>query len=267
MSTFKSLMDLNGRSALVTGASGFLGAVICDTLAELGSNLILVDMDFKKLAILTEELREKWNVSVIPFTCNLENPNERDDLIKNVHMLSSGLNIIVNNASFVGTSNLTGWATTFEEQGSMIWGKVLEVNLTSVFDICQKLTTTLKKSGNGSIINIGSIYGELGPDWRLYEGLDMGNPAAYSAAKGGLLQLTRWLATTVAPDIRVNAISPGGIIRNHKEVFIDRYSSKVPLRRMATENDIRGAIGYLASDLSRYVTGENIHVDGGFNVW
>lgn len=95
----------------------------------------------------------------------------------------------------------------------------------------------------------------------------MSNPAAYSASKGGLIQFTRWLATTIAPDIRVNAISPGGIFRNQPEVFVKRYEAKTPLGRMATEDDFRGVVAFLASDMSRYVTGQNLVMDGGWGVW
>ena len=118
-----------------------------------------------------------------------------------------------------------------------------------------------------NIINISSIYGVYAPDWNLYSGTLMSNPAGYSVSKGGLLQLTRWLATTIAPNVRVNAISPGGIFRNQPESFIKSYEGKTPLGRMATEDDFRGAVAYLASDLSKYVTGHNLLVDGGWGVW
>lgn len=95
----------------------------------------------------------------------------------------------------------------------------------------------------------------------------MGNPAAYAASKGGLVQLTRWLATTLAPQVRVNSISPGGVFRNQPASFVERYKARTPLRRMATEDDFRGAIAYLTSDLSAYVTGQNLAVDGGWGVW
>ncbi len=101
----------------------------------------------------------------------------------------------------------------------------------------------------------------------MYKGTEMGNPAAYSASKGGLIQLTRWLATTIAPDVRVNSISPGGVFRNQPKQFVDRYEKRTPLGRMATEEDFKGIIAYLASDLSKYVTGQNIDVDGGWGVW
>jgi len=129
------------------------------------------------------------------------------------------------------------------------------------------LTPLLRNSGTGSVINIASIYGMLGPDYSLYEGTAMGNPAAYAASKGGLIQLSRWLATTLAPAIRVNTITPGGVFRNQPDVFVERYKSRTPLGRMATEDDFRGAIAYLASDMSAYVTGQNLMVDGGWGAW
>ena len=129
------------------------------------------------------------------------------------------------------------------------------------------MTPLLKAAKSGCIVNIASIYGMYGPDWGLYEGTSMSNPAAYAASKGGLIQLTRWLATTVAPDIRVNSISPGGIFRGQPEEFVNRYKDRTPLGRMANEEDFRGAIAYLSSDLSQYVTGINLPIDGGWGVW
>jgi len=127
--------------------------------------------------------------------------------------------------------------------------------------------STLLRESHGNIINIGSIYGEYAPDWSLYEGTTMSNPAAYGAAKGGLIQLTKWLATTLAPDVRVNSISPGGIERGQAKKFVDRYKSRTPLKRMACEDDFRGVIAFLASNMSSYVTGQNIRVDGGWGIW
>lgn len=146
------------------------------------------------------------------------------------------------------------------------WRRAIEVNLTAVFHLCQGLAPLLRNSEGGSIINIGSIYGSLAPDWGLYAGTEMGNPAAYGVSKAGLMQLTRWLSSTLAPDIRVNAISPGGIYRNQPQEFVDRYEKKTPLKRMATEDDIRGAVALLSSDLSCYITGQVLCIDGGFGI-
>ena len=125
----------------------------------------------------------------------------------------------------------------------------------------------LRASGHGSIIHISSLYGVVGPDMRLYEDTAMGNPAAYGASKGGLIQLNRWLSTVLAPEIRVNAISPGGLWRGQPEAFVGRYVARTPLGRMGTEEDFKGAAAFLASDASAYITGQNLVVDGGFTAW
>lgn len=197
----------------------------------------------------------------------MEQQNQRAELVDWLKSSNEGLNILINNAAFVGTSELQGWAVPFEEQTVDTWRRALEVNLTAVFDLCQGLTPMLRDAEGASIINIASIYGQYGPDWSLYEGTNMSNPAAYGASKGGLIQLSRWLATTIAPHVRVNAISPGGIFRNQPKKFVPRYEARTPLARMATEDDFRGAIVYLASDLSKYVTGQILAVDGGWGVW
>lgn len=260
------LLKMQGRSAMVTGASGALGRVFSETLAEMGFDLLLVDRDGLALKGLAEELSEFWAVKVDLFECDLEDSDARLGLIESIQDRSS-LDVLVNNAAFVGDSNLEGWATPFEQQSLDTWRRALEVNLTAPFSLTQGLMPLLNRSPAASIINIGSIYGFLGPDWRLYEGTSMSNPAAYSSSKGGLIQLTRWLSTTLGPKIRVNCISPGGIARGQAVKFTDRYTARTPLGRMATEDDFRGAIAYFASDLSRYVTGQNLCVDGGWSVW
>ncbi len=267
MSTIKELMNLTGRRALITGATGGLGKVMADTLAELGADLVLVDRPGSDFETLAATLIEKWGVNVEHYVCDLELQEQRAELIALLKKSDKGLNILINNAAFTGTSDLQGWAVPFEEQTIETWRRALEVNLTAIFDFCQGLTFLLKVAEGASIINIASIYGMYGPDWSLYEGTNMSNPAAYNASKGGLLQFTRWLATTIAPSVRVNAISPGGVFRNQPEGFVQRYEAKTPLGRMATEDDFRGIIAFLASDLSKYVTGQNHLVDGGWGVW
>jgi NAD(P)-dependent dehydrogenase (short-subunit alcohol dehydrogenase family) len=266
MTTLNELMKLKGRRALITGACGSLGRVMAQTLAELGAELVLLDNDDKALAELASKILVDWGVDSIIRNCDLESQVARDGLI--VDLLQEGhLDILINNAAFVGTSSLKGWAVPFAEQSIETWRRAIEVNLISAFHLCQGLAPLIRATGKGSIINIGSIYGEFGPDWGLYKGTLMCNPAAYGASKGGLLQLTRWLATTMAPNVRVNAISPGGIIRDQVNEFVERYEARTPLGRMATEDDFKGAVAFLASDMSAYMTGQNLLVDGGWGVW
>ena len=267
MTTVTELMKLAGRQALITGAAGHIGRVIAETLAELGANLLLVDRPNANYGLLVQKLERQWKVKVQTFGCDLEVQANRDRLIESVRQQEAGLDVLVNNAAFVGTSDLQGWVTDFEQQSVETWRRVMEVNLTAAFDLVKGLAPLLKQSNGGSIINIGSTYAFYGPDYSLYEGTAMGNPAAYAASKGGLMQLTRWLATSLAPQVRVNAISPGGVFRNQPASFVERYQARTPLRRMAIEDDLRGAIAYLSSDLSGYVTGQNLAVDGGWGIW
>lgn len=267
MSTLRDLMDLHGRRALITGATGGIGRIMAATLAELGADLLLIDRPNSPFTEVTEDIIRRWGVMVDCIVCDLEQESQRAELIHGIANTPQELNILINNAAFVGTSDLHGWSVPFQKQTVDTWRRALEVNLSAVFDLCKGLAPVLAQSAGASVINVASIYGYLGPDWRLYDGTTMANPAAYAASKGGLIQFTRWLATTLAPAVRVNAISPGGVYRGQPEEFVQRYASRTPLGRMATEDDFRGTVAFLASDLSRYMTGQNLKVDGGWGIW
>ena len=252
---------------LITGASGHLGRIASETFAEIGYDLILTDLKATGLVGLAAGIRRKWGSQVLCLPCNLGRETERLRLIRRIKADGHGLACLLNNAALVGSSGAGGWAVPFARQSLKTWRQALEVNLTAPFHLSQALAEELGRARGGTIINIASIYGEVGPDWRLYEGTSMGNPAAYAASKGGLIQLTRYLATTLAPKIRVNAISPGGIFRGQEKTFTKKYCSRVPMKRMATEGDFRGALVYLASELSSYVTGQILNIDGGWTSW
>lgn len=264
MANLQELMNLTGRRAMITGATGGIGHKMAEAIAELGGNLVLVDRPGSDYSVVVQSVAETGAVEVDCYDCDLEDGDSRVQLVEKLLTEEGNLDILINNAAFVGTSGLTGWVTTFEEQSVETWRRAVEVNLTAAFDLSKGLYPKIKQSGHGSIINVASIYGVSGPDYSLYEGTTMGNPAAYAASKGGLLQLTRWLATTLAPGVRVNAISPGGVFRNQPKAFVERYTRRTPLQRMAVEDDFKGVTAFLASDLSEYVTGQNMVVDGGW---
>ena len=264
MKTIKELMDLHERVALVTGGGGHIGSVLCEGLAELGAAVVVLDVAQESSHSVASRISSDYGVEAYPLVVDLTDERSVRQVPDAVLARFGRLDILVNCASLVGSSNLKGWAVPLLDQGADAWRLALEVNLTAPFLLVQASAKALAKSGHGSVINIASIYGLVGPDMRLYEDTPLGNPAAYAASKGGLLQLTRWLATVLAPDIRVNAVTPGGVWRNQPEAFHARYVASTPLRRMATEDDLKGAVAYLASDLSAYVTGGNIVVDGGF---
>lgn len=261
------LTDLTGRVALVTGAAGHLGRVLTETMAELGASLAVLDLEARDCEGLADVLMRDFRIGALPLAVDLTDDVQVRAVPSAVIERFGRLDVLVNCAAMVNTVNLSGWIAPFAEQGLEPWRRALETNLTAPFVLTQACVAALGESGHGSIVNVGSMYGLIGPDMRLYEGTEMGNAAAYAASKGGLLQFTRWLATVLAPEIRVNSISPGGIWRNQPENFSRRFRARTPLGRMGTEEDIKGALAYLATDLSAYVTGQNIVVDGGFTAW
>ncbi|MDO9541795.1 MAG: SDR family oxidoreductase [Kiritimatiellia bacterium] len=263
MRTIAKLMNLSGRKALITGGAGHIGRLTAETLLELGARVALVDLD----ANACKAGAKRMGNETLAFPCDLADEKAIRRVVRTATARMKGLDILVHCAAYVGTTKAAGWAVPFEEQTVAAWDMAMRVNLTAAFVMAQETQSALAASGHGSIILFSSTYGMVGPDMNLYENTKMANPAGYNASKGGLLQMMRYLATVMAPKIRVNAISPGGVWRNQPKVFKTRYEKRTPLKRMASEEDIKGAVAYLAGDLSAYVTGHNLVVDGGWTAW
>jgi NAD(P)-dependent dehydrogenase (short-subunit alcohol dehydrogenase family) len=257
---------MDGRVSLVIGGAGHIGSVAASGLAELGSNLAIVDINEDRVRAVADEIRQAHGVEVLEIVADLESEDEVRSIPTTVNQQFGRIDVLVHLAAIVNPE-LGGWTTRFEDQSVTQWRRGIEINLTSAFLLAQGCVESLRKSPNGSMIFFGSTYGIVGPDWSIYEGTDMGNAAGYAASKGGIIQLTRWLATTLAPQVRVNTLSPGGVYRDHLEVFRNAYANKTPLKRMATEEDYKAGVAFLASDMSRYVTGHNLVIDGGWTAW
>lgn len=261
------LLDMTGRAVLITGGAGHVGRTAAATFAELGASVAVLDLEIERCEHLCRTISGEFGSQAIAIACDLEQADDIPAAVEAAHTTLGRLDTVVNCAAFVGTSDIEGWIGDLSEQTDAAFARALAVNVGAPFALSRAAAPALAESPGGSIINLSSIYGLVGPDMRLYEDLSMGNPAGYAASKGGLEQLTRWLATVLAPHVRVNAIAPGGIARDQPAAFQDRYVARTPMGRMATEDDLRGAFAYLGSDLSRYVTGQTIVVDGGWTTW
>ena len=260
------LMDLSGRQALVAGGAGHIALAIEDAFVELGARVAVVDLDPAACRERAARLSQQRSGSAIPVACDLADEAQTRQAVRTAVQELGGLDILVHCAAYTeGAAG--GWTGPLDRQTVEAWDAALRVNLTSAFVLAQEGRAALERSGHGSVIFFGSIYSLVGPDARLYTDTPLANPVAYGVSKGGVLQLARYLATLLAPRVRVNAISPGGVWRHPPKAFEERYVSRTPLGRMCTEEDLKGAVAYLASDLSAYMTGQNLVLDGGWTVW
>ena len=275
MSSIFDLFDLTGRVAIVTGGAGLLGREFCKTLAEAGASVLVADLDGDAAAAVADSLtRAGYRAQSRPTDVTSE------DSVKG--MVSAALeafgrlDVLVNSAALdpkVGQDSLTpnSLSPAFEDYPLALWQRALEVNLTGAMLCCQAAVRPMLAQGSGVIINIASIYGITPPDQRLYQREGQPpqyKPAYYTVTKAGLLGLTRYLAACYGEKgIRVNALTPGGVFNSHDDEFVRRYSARAILGRMAEKDEMNGALLFLASDASRYMTGANLVVDGGWTVW
>jgi NAD(P)-dependent dehydrogenase (short-subunit alcohol dehydrogenase family) len=267
MRSLSTLMSLEGRSALVTGGAGHIALAVSQSLVELGARVAVLDLDAGACSRRAAELNELRAGAAIAVPCDLSDEQMTRQAARQAIEHFGGLDILIHCAGYVGTTQLPGWMEPFAGQTVAAWDSAMRVNLTSAFVLVQEVHQALARSGRGSVIFFLSTYGIVAPDFSLYAGTSMGGAAGYGASKGGLLQLMRYLASILAPQVRVNAITPGGVSRGQPEIFQQRYRDRTPLKRMAMEEDFKGAVAYLAGDLSAYVTGHNLVVDGGWTAW
>jgi NAD(P)-dependent dehydrogenase (short-subunit alcohol dehydrogenase family) len=264
MKKLQELFDLKGKTAFVTGGAGYLGKAICETLAELGANLVIASRDGEKCKAYAAEVAEKFSIQALGIGLDITNIESIKSGLTAAEEMFGGIDILVNDA-WSGNKN------TFESISYDDWLYDINVCLNGVFFTIKEATPYLKKS-QGIILNIASMYGHVSPDYRLYDGDKYANPPSYGSAKAGVLQLTKYLSSFLAPDkIRVNAISPGpfpfpNVIAENPE-FMKRLSDKNIMGRIGTPDDLKGAVALLCTDASKFMTGQNVCVDGGWAVW
>jgi NAD(P)-dependent dehydrogenase (short-subunit alcohol dehydrogenase family) len=259
------LFSLEDRVAVVTGGLGQLGRQFTAALGSAGARVVVLDQRQPPEADTERRLHVRADVT---------DRASLEEAIARVEKRWGSPHILVNNAALDSPPDAPAGANgRFEDYPVASWRRVLDVNVTGVFLCCQVIGGRLAAAGRGSVINIASIYGLVSPDQRVYEyrrqaGEDFFKPAAYAASKSALLNLTRYLATYWAPDnVRVNTVSFAGVFNNQDPAFLQEYTRRVPLGRMAREDEYNGAILFLASDASSYMTGANLVLDGGYTAW
>lgn len=257
----RDLFSLEGRVTLVTGGAGRYGRQISLALVEAGAIVIVASRDLARCEHFAAELRAagyKAEARVLDLTSE----GSVRALAEDVHATWKRLDVLFNAAAAVSTGAPDRYPTSE-------WARVMDCNATGLYRSCLVFGTMMAEQGGGSIVNVGSIYGVVSPDFRIYEGhTEMTSPPSYGFAKAGMAQLTRYLAVYFGGrGVRVNCISPGGLYSAAMPAaFVARYRARTALARMAGTNDIKGAAVFLASDASAYVTGQNLLIDGGFTL-
>ena len=265
--------SLKGKTAVITGGAGILGKHFSEGLASCGSHVVVVDLNKNEAEILASDLTRRYGQQCISIVCDVSEPASVNSMVDEVVKQFGDIHVLHNNAASK-SSDLEAFFAPFEEYTLDQWREVTKVNLDGMFLVAQAVGKKMvEQNRGGSIIQTASIYGVLGPDPRVYEnssylGRTLNTPAVYSASKAAVIGLTKYLATYWADkNIRVNCITPGGAESGQNDTFKEKYSNRVPLGRRAQAEEMVGALLYLASDASSYVTGQNIIIDGGLSAW
>jgi len=272
MNDIPELFKLDGRVAVVTGGAGLLGEEFCRTLAGAGAAVVIADINTAAAEGQARTLKEN-GLDALAVHTDVTDSKSVQQMVEVTLKTFGQLDILVNNAVLDPKFDPQhgGHTNSFEDYPLEAWNQALAVNLTGMFLCCQSAVRPMLDQGQGVIINLSSIYGLTGPDQRLYARpgqLTQYKPVYYSVTKSGVIGLTRYLATYYSgKNIRVNTLSPGGVYNEHDENFVKAYSAKTVLGRMAQKDDMNGALLYLASDASAYMTGTNLVVDGGWSTW
>ena len=274
--TSRDLFDLSGRVAVITGGAGMLGLQHAAAVAEAGGRVVLVD-----LADETEQrasaLAGEHDVEVIGVQADITDQADVDAMVNHVMKAFGRIDILINNAALTvkDGGSRSRYFAPFEDYPLDLWNEALRVNLTGAFLCCQAVGRVMLSQQSGVVLNIASDVGTISPDHRIYEnvvsphsGQPFNTPIAYATTKAGLINFTRYLATYWATrGIRVNCLSPGGVYAGHDPQFVENVTSRIPLARMAHKDEYKGAVLFLVSDASSYMTGANLIVDGGRTAW
>lgn len=264
-----SRFDLTGRVAVVTGALGKLGPVFSEALLAAGATVVGLDREDAPPSSALEALARSFEKRLLLLPADVRDRASLERARARVVAEVGMPDILVNNAGIDAPPG-SGGSARIEDVPADVFLGILEVNVVGAFQVTQVLGPAMVAAGRGSVINIGSLYASVSPDARFYDHLEPPflKPPAYGASKAALVNLTRYLATLWGPrGVRVNALSPGGVLGGQDADFRRKFEARVPLGRMAAPADLGGPLVFLASDASAYVTGAELRVDGGFTAW
>ena len=263
--------DIKNKNIVLTGSSGRLGKQYANFLSEAGANMILIDIDAKSNSKLAGELKRKYHTNSNSYICDITKKNDIANISKSIIKEYPVIDGLINNAgfttSFAKKEKKKSYTSSFEDFPIELWNQTLDVNLTGTFLCCQEFGKQMAKKKNGSIINIASHYGLIAPDQRIYGNSGLNLPISYATSKSGILNFTRYLASYWrGKNVRVNTLTPGGVLdkKLQSKDFIKKYSEKTILNRLANADEYNGAILFLISDASSYMTGSNLIIDGGW---
>ncbi len=270
---YAKMFSLAGKSAIVTGGAGILGRRCCEALAQAGANVAIVDIDGAGARKLSQKLRDDYPVKTAAILCDVSKPAQVSRMVKAAVRALGPIHILHNNAASK-SKELERFFETFENYSLSEWRNIMSVNIDGMFLVAQAVgRQMIQQRSGGSVVQTASIYGLLAPDPRIYEGSHylkraINTPAVYTASKASVIGLTRHLAVLWAEHgIRVNTLTPGGVESGQNDIFKRNYSKRIPMGRMAKPHEMAGALIYLASEASSYVTGQNLVVDGGLSAW
>ncbi len=260
-------MVLKKKIGIVTGGAGFLGLEHVLALGEIETHVIIIDNNLKNIEKAKKFLKNK-QLSYEFFLVDICNEKKLKSIAKKIIKKYRNINYLINNASIDYVPRSKSKVLNFENFNKNIWKKEIDIGLTGSF-LCSKIFgTEMKKNGGGVIINVASDLSVIAPNQSLYSHLNFTKPITYSVIKHGIIGLTKYLATYWAKDkIRVNALSPGGVVNNQDLKFKKKIKKLIPMARMAKKHEYRGAIKFLCSEDSSYMTGHNLIIDGGRSVW
>lgn len=269
------LFSLRDKVAVVTGALGLIGNHHCYALAEAGAHVVATDLNEATCSSFAAELTSSTKVESIGIASDVTQRSSLEKLREKILQKFGSIDILVNNAAINDMFENPAAAaeqSKFENYPLELWQKSLDVNITGMFLCSQILGRTMAEQGYGSIVNIASTYGLVAPDQSLYRSPDgtqqFYKSPAYPTTKGAVIAFTKFLAAYWGKKgVRVNALCPGGVQNGQDEFFIQNYSSRTPMGRMAQPTDYKGALVFLASDASNYMTGASVVVDGGWTAW